>query len=125
MQWTRQETFLFFEARILPLGYDQPPITWVMKTLSPRSSGQGTKLTTHLHLVTKLRMSGAPLPHMTSWHTQRQLYLPSTTQFYCFNYTGHIAALLPIEIVFFNDMIVLRLALINLPLQLYFLLYIL
>jgi hypothetical protein len=30
MQWIRQETFLFFEASILPLGYNQPPIKWVM-----------------------------------------------------------------------------------------------
>jgi hypothetical protein len=35
MQWTRQETFLFFKAPILPLGYNQPPIKWVMKTLLP------------------------------------------------------------------------------------------
>lgn len=107
MQWTRQETFLFFEASILPLGYNQPPTKRVMKTLSPGSSGQATRLTTHLHLLTRLRMSGAPLPHVTSWHTQRQLYLPSTAQFHCFNYTGHTAAPLPIQILFFNYMTVL------------------
>jgi len=119
------ETFLFFEASILPLGYNQPLIKWVMKTFSPGSSGQGTKLTTHLHLVTMLRMSGAPLPHMTSWHTQRQLYLPSTTQFHCFNYSGHNAAPLQIRILLFNCMIVLQLASVNLPLHLCFQLYIL
>jgi len=38
-------------------------------------SSLGVKLTTHLHLVLRLRMRGAvPLhPYMPSWHAQRNL----------------------------------------------------
>ena len=95
MLQTRQETFLFFEASILPLGHNQPPIKWVLKTLSPGASGQDTKLTIHLHLVTKLIMSVASVLHITSWEAQRQLHLPPTTQFHCFNYTGQTVAPTP------------------------------
>jgi hypothetical protein len=106
MQWTRQ-TFLCYEASILPPGYNQPPIKWVMKTITPGSSGQGTKLTTHLHLVIRLWMSGAPLPYMTSWHSEATL--PSIHNTISLFYTGHTAAPLPfpIPILFFNYMIVL------------------
>ena len=42
-----------------------------------RQSGQGVKLTNHLHLVPRLRMTGdiPELPHMPSWQSQGQLYL--------------------------------------------------
>jgi hypothetical protein len=38
-------------------------------TVSPEGSGCGVKLTTHLHLVQKLRMRGAlsPIPYTSSW----------------------------------------------------------
>jgi hypothetical protein len=41
-------------------------------------STQGVKLTSHFHLVPRLRMSGAMyLPfYMPPWHVQAQLYLP-------------------------------------------------
>jgi len=49
------------------LGPTQPPIQWVPGILSRGYSGRGVKLTTHLHLVLRLRMRGAipPLPHMS------------------------------------------------------------
>jgi hypothetical protein len=36
----------------------------------PNKSGQGMKLTTHLHLVQRLRIHGAkpPLPNTSLWH---------------------------------------------------------
>ena len=39
--------------------------------------GQGMKLATPVHLVTRLKMDGGkrPLPHMSSWHAMGQLHL--------------------------------------------------
>lgn len=47
-----------------------------------RSSGRGLKVTTHLHLVTKLQMSGTilPFPHAPSWRAQGPLYHTGYTQ---------------------------------------------
>jgi len=42
-------------------------------------------LTTHLHLVPKLRMTGSipPLPHVPSWHAEELFYLyPYLTAFF-------------------------------------------
>jgi hypothetical protein len=62
------------------LGSTQPPIQWVPGLFSWRQSGQGMKLTTHLHLVLRLRMLGAipPLPHMSAW---RGAYLSARDNF--------------------------------------------
>ena len=45
--------------------------------LSQGQSGRGVKLTTHVHLVAKLRMSGGvPLvPYTPSWRGQGQIYI--------------------------------------------------
>jgi len=42
-----------------------------------RQSGQGVKLTNHLRLVPRLRMTGTipELPQLSSWQLQGQLYL--------------------------------------------------
>jgi hypothetical protein len=48
--------FSFFLASRAVLGPTQPPIQWVPRVLSPWESGQGMKLTTHLHLVLRSRM---------------------------------------------------------------------
>jgi len=51
------------------LGPTQPPSKWVPRALSQGQSGRGIKLTTHFHLVPRLRMRGAipPLLIMSSW----------------------------------------------------------
>jgi hypothetical protein len=45
-----------------PLGPTQPPFQWVPGALSLGVSGRGVKLTTHFHLVPRLRVSGAIPP---------------------------------------------------------------
>lgn len=42
-----------------------------------RSCGRGVNLTSNLHVVTRLRVSGAALLrlHVPSWHAQKRLYL--------------------------------------------------
>jgi hypothetical protein len=52
----RQKIFLFPNESIMALRPTQPPIQWVSGTVSPGISGKGVKLTTHLHLMPKLRM---------------------------------------------------------------------
>jgi hypothetical protein len=56
---TKAGNFLFTTASRTALGSSQPPIQWVLGALS-----LSVKLTTHLYLVPRLRMSGAipPLP---------------------------------------------------------------
>jgi len=46
------------------IGPTQSPVPWVPGELSLAVSGQGTRLTIHLHLVPRLRIIGAgpPLP---------------------------------------------------------------
>jgi hypothetical protein len=60
----RQQIFLFSTASRPTLGPIQPPVRCVPGALSP-----GVKLTTHLHLVLRLRIHGAvpSLPHTYSW----------------------------------------------------------
>jgi hypothetical protein len=57
--------------------------------LARGQSGRSVKLTTHLHLVPILRISGAILllPYMSSWHGHRKPYV-HVTVFYCELYTG-------------------------------------
>jgi len=47
----------------------QPPIQWVIGALSPGLKQSGVNLTTDLHLVSRLRTSGAtpPTSHGLSW----------------------------------------------------------
>jgi hypothetical protein len=55
----------------------QPSVQWIPVPLSPRLSGGGVMLTTHLHPMLKLRMSGAipPFTHMPSWYALGKPYL--------------------------------------------------
>jgi hypothetical protein len=54
----------------LALGPTQPPIQWEPGVHSLGEISQVIKLTSHLHLVLRSRMSGAihPLPSFPSWH---------------------------------------------------------
>jgi len=54
-----RQKFLFSKMSRLALGSTQPLIQWAPAVPSPGCSGQGVKLTTHLHPVPRLRMSGA------------------------------------------------------------------
>jgi hypothetical protein len=67
--WQGAENFLFATMFKVTLGPTQPPIHWVLDALPLGWSGQGMKLTTHLHLVPRLRMCEAipPLYHTSSW----------------------------------------------------------
>jgi len=53
----RDKLFLFSETFKLALGSIQHPIQWVPRVLS-----LGLQITTHLHLLLRLSMSGAILP---------------------------------------------------------------
>lgn len=53
-----KEILLFSKTSRLALGPTRPVIQWVLGTLLPRQSSQGMRLTTHLYLVLKLRISG-------------------------------------------------------------------
>jgi hypothetical protein len=55
----RGRGFFFFVSASRPaLGPTQPPIQWVPGVLSPKvKRGRGMTLTTHPHLVPRLRMS--------------------------------------------------------------------
>ena len=68
---------LFSEMFRAALWHTQPFVPWVPGLLSPRLSSSSVMLTTHLHLVLKLRMSGAipPFTHMPSWYAEGKLYL--------------------------------------------------
>jgi len=69
--------FLSSEVFIATLRHNQPSIQWVPVLLSPRLSGGGVMLTTHLQPMLKLRMSRAmpPFTHMPSWYAVGKLYL--------------------------------------------------
>jgi hypothetical protein len=55
---TGQRIFLLAPVSRLALGPTQPPIQWVPGVLSPGvKCGRGVTLTTHPHLVPRLRMS--------------------------------------------------------------------
>jgi len=60
--------FLSSELFNATLRHNQPSVQWVPMPLSPRLSGGGVMLTTHLHPMLKLRMIGAipPFTHMPS-----------------------------------------------------------
>lgn len=78
----RFNRFLFFIMFWLALKHSQPPSPQVLWILS-----LGVKLTTHLYLALRLRMSGAmhPFLHMSLCNPQWQLYLcpQYDKQFYC------------------------------------------
>jgi hypothetical protein len=54
--WQEHEIFLFSTASRPVLGPTQPPIQWVLGALSLGVKWPGVKLTTHLHLVLRVRM---------------------------------------------------------------------
>ena len=74
--WQGRETFLFSKEPIEVLGPTHPFTKWAQGFKRPR----GLKLTTRLHLVRRLKISGTtpPIPHMSSWSTQRQRCLQIT-----------------------------------------------
>jgi hypothetical protein len=56
--WPRQRIFLLASESRPALGPIQPPVQWVPGVLSPgEKRGRGVMLTTHPHLVPRLRMS--------------------------------------------------------------------
>jgi len=68
-----------FPSRNYTFGdFQQTQNTTAFFTVKVRWSGLGLKLTTHLHLVLRLRMRGAipTLSHMSSW---RGIYVNTTT----------------------------------------------
>jgi hypothetical protein len=74
----RQRIFLLAPASIPALGPTQLPVQWVPGVLSLGvKRGQGMMLTTHPHLVPRLRMSrsctSSP-PQAPPWHVAEQLY---------------------------------------------------
>jgi hypothetical protein len=75
-----QRIFLLVTASRPALGRAQPPIQWLPGALPQWWSGWGVKLTTHLHVVPRLRMCGyiLPLPHTSS---RRGTYLSTDTTF--------------------------------------------
>lgn len=61
------------------LGSTGPPTQWGTSDLSWGLSAQGVKLITHLHLVLRLRVSGAlPLLPLYAFMTQTRTTLPFT-----------------------------------------------
>ena len=76
--WQGQETSLFSKTSRLPLVPTQPPMQRVPRIFPPwRHSGWGVKTTTHLHLVSWLRMNGG-IPRSPCTHSccgLGQLYL--------------------------------------------------
>jgi len=66
------DTFLLSKPPRPALRPTQPPIQSVLRFF-PGEKQPGVKLTAHLHLVPRLRMSGvtSSLPSTFSWHRQR------------------------------------------------------
>jgi len=64
-----RDFFTFVTASRLALGSTQLFVQWVLWLYPQRYSSKCLKLTTHLHLVSRLRMHGAIpwLPHTSSW----------------------------------------------------------
>jgi hypothetical protein len=64
----RSKRLFFCTASWLALGPTQPPILWISGALSPGIKLLGVKVTTHFHLVLRLRIFAAipPLPHISS-----------------------------------------------------------
>lgn len=65
--------FLLSKTSRLDVGLAHPPIQYMFGVLSSSGqSGRFVSLTSHLHLMLRLRMKGAvpPFLHMSSWHIQ-------------------------------------------------------
>jgi hypothetical protein len=65
----RGQVIFLFAIMSMALGPTQSPVQLTPWTLSRGYSGRGVKLTTHVHLVSRLRVVGVipPLPHTFSW----------------------------------------------------------
>jgi len=63
--WRQKETFHLFQKSRPTLGPTQSPTQWVPGSFPQGWRGQVVTLTTHLHLILGLKMSGAILllPH--------------------------------------------------------------
>jgi hypothetical protein len=61
----KDKRFVFRKA----MGLTQPPIQSISRVHSAGVNGRSVKLTTHLHLVPRLKNAGAipPLPYTSSW----------------------------------------------------------
>ena len=68
--------FSFLQSFKQTPGPTQPPIQWIIGALLLNVSRQGIKLTTHLHLVLRVIMTGEipPLPHKPARYAQGRLY---------------------------------------------------
>ena len=76
----RDKKFFFFKTSRPALQPIRPPIQWVPEFFLGVKVTTSMKLTTHLHLVARLKMSGSVL-HLydrPSWHGQENLYLLQT-----------------------------------------------
>ena len=83
----RTKDFSLLQNRLL-LAPTQPPIQWVPQGLPSSYFGQGVKLTTHLQLVPRLRVSGAiPLLHSYACKAPAETILPFLpfTSLYIYN----------------------------------------
>lgn len=60
------------EMSRLALVSTHPPIQWALGAVSLERQQPECEVTMHVHLVLRLRMSGAmpPLPHMPVWNAQ-------------------------------------------------------
>jgi hypothetical protein len=69
VRFQEKQIFRFCKAPRQVLGPTQPPIQWATVTFLRGQSSRDVKVTTHLHLVPRLRMHGAipALLHMSSW----------------------------------------------------------
>ena len=68
--------FLYSKMSKPALGPTQPRTKRVSGDHPEAESGRGVRLTSHLHLVPRLRLSGVipALHHMFSWRVKRQLF---------------------------------------------------
>ena len=73
----RERAVLFYNAPKLAVGPTLPPVDWVSVVLLLGSSSHNIKLTTYIHCVPILGMSGAVyhFSNVSSWHARGQLYL--------------------------------------------------
>jgi hypothetical protein len=72
-----QGIFLFSKPSRLTIGPTKPPFPWVLPMApSLALSSQGMRMTAHLHLAPRLKMSAATLtsPYTSSWHIRETTF---------------------------------------------------